>query len=412
MVIQKKEQEAHLQPEMDNEPPVLEGVRLTQPSNVLALQRTVGNQAAKKLLEDQGAVVQRNWNKGTVTPNTTRSTKFKMGTGTGKASAKPVFGPSTTDNTNMQDMKFGGYQAYKTGKRVVGSTQSIVENSGNTAPTVISQQEYAGQFSTAASVLSDAAAGGSVIAIQAALSGFIGLVMPYVKLVRLAIKIPTSIYKTHKTRKDMQALKKAYKGSEEKAKSGDSVAQTVYDAAKYGYKKVRRQFAERIAKVIMTIAKFAMTITDLVTGGTAILFTSIGKLLTSVAKGVITGISAGKAIYKTVTGKKGVNRRLNAETFINAANSGNEEALMMFYKMKVGKSLYFEQQGIQLSKNPLKKKPPFFKNNQRGYSAWLRTLTGTEWGSLREELEKKLKSSTTKSFTERRKAAMKKLGIK
>ena len=390
--------------------PVVEGAKLKQPDNILALQRTLGNQAAIKLLQPHAPVIQRDWIKGKVSEETTRGT-VSIGTTVGPATNAPKFRSKNPDKLTKNDKLFGAYQGYKIGKKVKGSTQSIIENADKTTATVQPPEEYAGQFSTAANVLSDAAAGGSVIALQAALSGFTGLIMPYIKLVKMAIKIPMSIRKTHKTRMNMQALKKAYKGSEAKAKDGDPVAQSVYDSAKYGYKKVRRQFAERIAKVIMAIAKFAMTITDLVTGGTAILFTSIGKLLTGVSKGIMAGFAAAKSLYKSVKGTKGVNRRINAENLITAANAGNTEALTLFYKMKIGRSLYFKQNGLKTSKNPLKKDPSFFKGDQRGYSTWLMSLSSREWGRLRSEVEKKLRSSTFKTFEQKARSARSKLGV-
>ena len=117
----------------------------------------------------------------------------------------------------------------------------------------------------------------SPFALQAALSGFLGLVMPYIKMIKLVKKIISGIIKTNQTRKNLAALKAAYQGSKSKAQGGDAVAQTVYESGKYGFKKVRRQFAERIAKIVIAIVKFATIITDLVTGGTAVLFTSIRK---------------------------------------------------------------------------------------------------------------------------------------
>jgi hypothetical protein len=385
--------------------PEIEGPELRQPQNVMALQRTLGNQATLKLLQQNQPAVQRDWTKGVVDENQQRSTTVTLGNNFGQtAPNKPKFRSNKSDKLNNQDKQFGLYKGYKVGKKIKGATQSIIENSDQTLPTVQSPEAYGEQFSNAANVLSSAASGGSVFALQTALSGFMGLIMPYVKLIKLAVKIPLSIRKTHKTRKNLEALKAAYQGSKAKAESGDPVAQTVYDSSKYGYKKVRRQFAERIAKIVIAIVKFATIITDLVTGGTAILFTSISKLLTGVSTGIMTGVAAAKSLYKSMKGTKGVNRRANAEALIEAANKGNPEALHLLYKLKVGKSLYLRQQGITKSKNPFKKEPEFFKGNERGYYQWLMGLTGKEWGRLRGELARKLRSTTAKTFTEKRRA--------
>lgn len=401
----RPETEDQLSPQPVTQQPEVEGPELRQPQNVIALQRTLGNQATLKLLQQNQPAVQRDWTKGLVDENQQRSTTVTMGNNFGTTAPNaPRFRRNKSDKLNDQDKKFGLYQGYKVGKKIKGATQSIIENSDQTVPTVQSPEQYGEQFSTAANVLSNAASGGSVFALQAALSGFMGLVMPYVKLIKLAVKIPLAIRKTHKTRQNLTALKKAYQGSKAKAEGGDPIAQTVYDSSKYGYKKVRRQFAERIAKIVIAIVKFATIITDLVTGGTAVLFTSISKLLTGVSKGIMVGVAAAKSLYKSAKGTKGVNRRANAEALITAANTGNPEALHLFYKMKVGKSLYFRQQGISKSKNPFKKDPSFFKNNERGYYQWLLTLTDKEWGGLRSELARKLRSTTTKTFTEKRRA--------
>lgn len=382
--------------------PEVKGPHLHQPENVLALQRALGNQATLKLLQTHQPVVQRDWTKGVVSEETERSTTLTMGNNF-TATNTPKFRSKKSDKLNDQDKMFGAYQGYKGGKRVVGSTKSIIENSDQTLPTVQSPEAYGEQFSNAANVMSTAASSGSVFALQTALSGFTGLIMPYFKIIKLAIKIPKAIMKTHQTRKNLSALKTAYKGSKAKAEGGDVVAKTVYDSARYGYKKVSRQLAERIAKIIVAIVKFATIITDLVTGGTAILFTSISKLLTGVTTGIMKGVSALKSLYKSSKGTKGVNRAKNAETLITAANKGNPEALHLMYKLKIGKHVYYKQIGFEKKRFSLDKEPEFFKGNERGYYQWLMGLSSKEWGRMRSELAKKMRSTSFKTFTQKRK---------
>lgn len=381
--------------------PEIEGPSLSHPQNILALQRTLGNQATLKLLQTHPPVVQREWTKGVVDEEKTRSTTLTVGNNF-TASHKPRFRSNKSEKLNDQDKMFGAYQGYKVGKKIKGSRQSIIDNSDQTLPTVQSPEAYGEQFSTAANVMADAGASGSVFALQAALSGFTGLIMPYIKLIRLAIKIPKAIKKTHQTRKNLDSLKKAYTGSKAKAKAGDTVSQTVYDSAKYGFKKVSRQLAERIAKIVIAIVKFATIITDLVTGGTAVLFTSISKLLTGVSTGIMKGVAAFKSLYKSAKGTKGVNRRANAEALIEAANKGNPEALHLFYKLKIGKHIYYKQIGFERKRLSLEKEPDFFKGNERGYYQWLIGLSGREWGRMRAELAKKLRSTSFKTFTQKR----------
>lgn len=331
---------------------------------------------------------------------------LQLGGNVQSAPNKAKYRRNKSDKLKDQDYQYGAYQGYRSGKRIYGSTTSIIDNS-DTAGSVraLTTQEYAGQFSNAANNVATAASSGSLFALQTAMSGFIGEFMPYVKLIKLAIKIPKAIVKTNRVRGHLSALNKAAKASKEKAAAGDQIAQQVYESAKYGIRKVRRQFAERIAKIIIAIVKFAAIITELVTGGTAILFTSIGRLLTGVSKGIISGIAAIKSVYKSFKGTKGVNRRKNAELLIDSANAGNVEALHLLYKLKVGKAVWMKQNNLHRSRNPFAKEVKFFSKDEAGYRTWLMGLSGKDWGRLRREMAKRLRSTSMKTFTEKRRSA-------
>ncbi len=331
---------------------------------------------------------------------------LQLGGNVQSAPNKAKYRRNKSDKLKDQDYKYGAYQGYRSGKRIYGSTTSIIDNS-DTAGSVraLTTQEYAGQFSNAANNVATAASSGSLFALQTAMSGFVGEFMPYIKLIKLAIKIPKAIVKTNRVRGHLSALNKAAKSSKEKAAAGDQIAQQVYEASKYGIGKVRRQFAERIAKIIIAIVKFATIITELVTGGTAILFTSIGRLLTGVSKGIISGIAAIKSLYKSFKGTKGVNRRKNAEVLIDGANAGNVEALHLLYKLKVGKAVWMKQNNLQRSRNPFAKEIKFFSKDEAGYRTWLMGLSSKDWGKLRRETAKRLRSTSMKTFTEKRRSA-------
>lgn len=332
-------------------------------------------------------------------------TNLTLGGNVEKAKHRAKFRSNKSDKLKDQDYQFGAYKGYKGGKKVYSSTTSIIENTGSVSSvTALTAEQYGAQFSDAANNVASAASSGSLFAIQSAMNGLIGEFMPYFKLIKLAIKIPKSIKKTNTVRGHLSALKKAAKASKEKAKTGDTVAQTVYESSKYGLAKVRRQFAERIAKIVIAIVKFATIITDLVTGGTAILFTSIGKLFTGVSNGIIQGISALKSVYKSFKGTKGVNRRKNAEQLINAANSGNVEALHLLYKLKIGKAVWMKQNNLKRSRNPFAKEVKFFSKDEQGYRTWLVGLSGKDWGRMRSELARRLRSTSTKTFTEKRRS--------
>jgi hypothetical protein len=405
----KKRQRRHVSDEESShkrrEPaPIVSGVGMHDPSNVVALQRTIGNQATIQLLRANANMLQRDDDDA---PAPLVIPKFrKTVVDDTNTLSEPDFRKIKSGKVKDNDKKGGLYLGYKKGKKIKGATQSIIENSTETTVTALPPDEYAEQFHSAAGTVASAATSGSILGLQAALSGMAGMIMPYFKLVKLAIAIPKAIYKTHKTRKNLMALKEAYKAAKPKAEEGSVRGQQVYDSAKYGYKKVSRQLAERITTIIIKIAKLAMIITDLVTGGTAVLFTSIGKLMTGTAQGVMATVAALKSLYKSSKGTKGVARKENAETLIMAAFKRSPEALHLLYKLKIGKRVYWKQQGYVQNKNfakgamqQLKNEEPEFKMPEQDYYDWLATLSAKEWGRMREELAGKMKSTIQKSFT-------------
>lgn len=379
------------------------------PGEVMVLQRAIGNRATQSLIQREGEDDKKGWQRGTTPTNAPRS-KLTIGV-SNSSPIVPTFGKQQDESLHLRDLKFGAFKGFKGGKKIVSTSQTIAESTGTTS-SVISPTAYAEQFQSAASGISNAVSGGSIFGIQEALSAFLGVVMPYIKIVKLAIQIPLAIIKIHKTRGDLKSLKAAYKAARLKGDQGDTAALAVAEAAIYGYNKVRRRFAESIAKVIIKISKFAMILADIISGGTAIMFTSIGKLLNTVATMVIKGHAAIKSLVKTARGTKGVNRNKNAEVIIKSALANQPEAMHLMYKMKIGKKLFVGKLGKKSVFGKLKDKVKgnkvnFFKNNERGYYVWLRALKGDDWNKLRDELTAKLRSTTMKSLT----AKLKKAGI-
>src|SRR5690554_5472459 len=116
--------------------PQIKGPNLHQPDNVIALQRTLGNQAAIKLLRKSQPAVQRDWLKGKVDEEQPRSTTITLGNNVGPAPNAPKFRSNKSDKLNDQDKQFGMYKGYKGGKKIVGATRRIIENSDQTLPII------------------------------------------------------------------------------------------------------------------------------------------------------------------------------------------------------------------------------------------------------------------------------------
>jgi|GEM_PF-2287844 hypothetical protein len=353
------------------------------PEVIQALQRTAGNQATARLLAiargpADGATVHR-WEKATPS-----------------ATAAPSFSPIRPDRPDRMQVWSSVYRGRRRIKRLRGTFQKVMQGPGEPARFALVEPVKQG-----AEQLHSALQSGGYLAVMAGLSALQSALLDFIKVPVKVVKAIKAILKAHKLRKRWEALKQAKKSARARLAT-DPLAQGVLDAATYGVAKVGRAFAEAIVKAAIKSAKAAAAIIDLVTAGTMVFATSIVKLITTAATAFFEGFHAAKAIYKIVKGTKGVRRAQSAEVLITAAYKGQPEAVRLLRKLKVGKELwnakYNPQSMLQKAVGKVKKvfvedktKHPFPKTDSQ-MVAFLRSLSGDEFNTLREDLKEKLRS--------------------
>lgn len=353
------------------------------PGAIRALQRTVGNRATVHFLAiartPAGGALGHRWKQAAPSVATA-----------------PIFSPIRPDQPGRMQVWGSVYRGRRRYKRIRAAFQKVLQGPGEPARFAMVEPVKQG-----AEQLRAALESGGYLAVMAGLSALLSALLGFIKAPIKVVRAVMAILKAHKLRKRWEALKQAKKSARARLAT-DPLAQGVLDAVRYGAAKVGRAFAGSIVKAAIKSAKAAAAIINLVTGGTMVFATSIVQLITTAATAFFEGFHAAKAVYKIVKGTKGVRRAQSAEVLITAAYKGQPDAVMLLRKLKVGKKLWDEKYNPQsMAQKAAGKVKKVFVKDETGRPfpktdgemvTFLRSLSGKEFDTLRDDLKEKLRS--------------------